>query len=664
MTMLAVTLLGFLAMGVIGASKPSAANSRRLVYAGSALLSVGLLVSGYHGLTDAIEQSILPIGLAGFGSHFRLDQLTGFFLLLIGLGGAGVSVFALGYTRNDPHPGRVLPFYPLFIASMVIVVIADDAFSFLFGWELMSLTSWALVSAHHREPDNPRASFVYLMMAVFSGFVLLFSFSLMAGTAGHFAFDAMRAHRASGISADAILILGLLGAGAKAGLIPVHVWLPLAHPAAPSHVSALMSGVMTKIAIYAFLRIGFDLIGATHAWVATVVLLAGGVTAMLGVLQAVIDRDLKRLLAFSTIENVGIIFIGIGLTLAFQVNALKAGATLALTAALFHCLNHTVFKTLLFLGAGAVTNATGQRNLEAMGGLIHRMPRTALMVLVGCVAIAGLPPLNGFVSEWLTFQAMLVRPDMPQWGLKLAFPVAGALLALTAALAACCFVRLFGICFLGRPRTTAAAEAREVDNWSVGAMTGYATLCLLGGIFPGAVIEGVSPVSSALLGARMPSQFGTLLLTIVPIEASRSSYNGLLIFAFILISASLSMVVVHWRSRAIRVAPAWDCGFPDPSSGTQYSADSFSQPIRRVFAQTILLTRDTVDMPAPGDPRPASLHRWEADPFWDGFYMPLGRAVAWLAGKANALQFLTIRRYLAFVFASLILLLITLAVWQ
>ncbi len=662
--MLGVTLLGFLAMGVIGCLKPSSANSRRLVYGGSALLSVSLLASGYSGLTGPIEHATLPIGLAGFGSHVRLDQLTGFFLVLIGLGGAGASVFALGYTRGDPHPERVLPFYPVFIGSMVIVVVADDAFSFLFGWELMSLTSWALVSAHHREPDNPRASFVYLMMAVFSGFVLLFSFSLMAGTAGYFAFDAMRAHRISGVSADVIVILGLLGAGAKAGLMPVHVWLPLAHPAAPSQVSALMSGVMTKIAIYAFLRIGFDLVGDTHAWVATVVLLAGGMTAMLGVLQAVMDRDLKRLLAFSTIENVGIIFIGIGLTLAFQVNSLKAGATLALTAALFHCLNHTVFKTLLFLGAGAVTKATGQRSLEAMGGLIHRMPRTALMVLVGCVAIAGLPPLNGFVSEWLTFQAMLVRPDMPQWGLKLAFPAAGALLALTAALAACCFVRLFGICFLGRPRTAAAMEARDVDNWSVGAMTGYATLCLLCGIFPGAVIEGLSPVSSALLGARMPSQFGTLLLTIVPIEASRSSYNGLLIFAFILISASLGMVAVHWRSRAVRVAPAWDCGFPDPSSHTQYSADSFAQPIRRVFADTILLSRDTVDMPAPGDPRPASLHRWDADPFWDGLYMPLGWAVAWLSGKANFLQFLTIRRYLGFVFASLILLLIALTVWQ
>jgi formate hydrogenlyase subunit 3/multisubunit Na+/H+ antiporter MnhD subunit len=474
----------------------------------------------------------------------------------------------------------------------------------------------------------------------------------------------MRNHHLSGALPDIILILALLGAGAKAGLVPVHIWLPLAHPAAPSHVSALMSGVMTKIAIYAFLRIGFDLLGETDAWTATVVLLAGGITALLGVLQAVLDRDLKRLLAYSTIENIGIIFIGIGLALAFRVNTLPGGAALALTAALFHSFNHMAFKSLLFLGTGTVTNATGQRNIETMGGLIHRLPRTAFMMLVGCVAIAGLPPLNGFVSEWLTFQAMLLRPDMPQWGLKLAFPLVGALLALTAALAACCFVRMFGICFLGRARTLSAAEAREADSWSIIAMGAFATLCLLAGIAPGFVIEGLSPVSSALVGGRMPAQLRDGWLTIVPIAASRSSYNGLLVFAFILMSALLAVVFVHWRSRTVRTAPPWDCGFPDQSPQTQYTADSFSQPIRRVFAPGVILSRDVVDMPMPGDQRPAVLSRWEADPFWDGFYTPLGRAVGWLSARANALQFLTIRRYLGFVFASLIILLVALTLWQ
>ncbi|HVY16886.1 MAG TPA: hydrogenase 4 subunit B [Rhodopila sp.] len=651
----------FLALGLVGVLRPP--GSRHLVYGGCALLSLVVLGIGVGAVWGPVEHLSLPVGLPGVGSRFRLDPLSGFFLIVVGLGSAGASTFGLGYTRTDAHPERVLPFYPLFIISMVLVVVADDAFSFLFGWELMSLTSWALVSAHHLEPGNRRATFVYLLMAVFSGFTLLFAFSLMAGTQGHFTFDAMRANPVVGTWADIVLIIALIGAGAKAGLIPLHVWLPLAHPAAPSHVSALMSGVMTKVAVYAFLRLALDLVGETHASTATVVLLGGGITAMVGVLQAILDRDLKRVLAFSTIENVGIIFIGAGLTLAFRANGLMMGAALALTATLFHTLNHTVFKSLLFFGAGTVVEATGQRDIETMGGLIHRMPRTALAMLTGCVAIAGFPPLNGFVSEWLTFQAMLLRPDMPQWGLKLAFPMAGALLALTAALAAGCFVRLFGICFLGRPRSRSAAEAREADLWSTGTILAFALFCILGGVFPGAVIDAMAPISTSLLGARMPEQIGNGWLTIVPIAAGHSSYNGVLIFLFILVSALLAVAGIHRRSNAIRTAPPWDCGFPDPSPRTEYSADSFAQPIRRVFAPVLMPTREQVEMPPPGDMRPAVLHRNEGDLFWDGIYAPLGHFVEWVSGKANVLQFLTIRRYLGFVFVSLIVLLIALTVW-
>ena len=242
---------------------------------------------------------------------------------------------------------------------------------------------------------------------------------------------------------------------------------------------------MTKVAVYAFVRIVFDLLGPIEWWAGSLVLVVGGVTAVLGVLQGLMERDLKRLLAYSTIENVGIIFIGLGLALAFRANGFQAGSALALTAAMFHGLNHTLFKSLLFFGAGSVLHATGSRDIETLGGLIHRMPRTALAFLFGCAAIAGLPPLNGFVSEWLTFQAILLRPELPQWGLKLMIPVDGALLALSVALAASCFVRAFGICFLGRPRTEAAAQAREADNWSVGAMLGFAALCVITGTMRG-----------------------------------------------------------------------------------------------------------------------------------------------------------------------------------
>jgi hydrogenase-4 component B len=249
------------------------------------------------------------------------------------------------------------------------------------------------------------------------------------------------------------------------------------------------------------------------------------------------------------------VFIGLGLALAFRATAFQAGAAFALTAALFHALNHTVFKSLLFFGAGAVLDATGERDIKTMGGLIHRMPRTSFAFLTGCAAIAGLPPLNGFASEWLTFQAVLVHPEMPEWGLKLIIPVDGAALALAAALAAACFVRAFGVVFLGRARSEAANQARETDTWSAAAMLAFALLCLMAGIFRGAVIDTIAPVTRALLGARMPEQLGDVWMTIAPVEAGRSSYNGLLVFAFIGASMLLASGIVHrLGSRAVRRA--------------------------------------------------------------------------------------------------------------
>ena len=422
---------------------------------------------------------------------------------------------------------------------------------------------------------------------------------------------------------------------------------------------------MTKVAVYGSIRIVFDLLGVPGWWAGVVVLLLGGVTAVLGVLYALMEHDLKRLLAYHTVENIGIIFIGLGLAMAFRANGLEAAAALALTAALFHVFNHSVFKSLLFFGSGAVLNATGERDMEKLGGLIHRMPQTAFAFLVGCAAISALPPLNGFASEWLTFQAILLHPDLPQWGLKVAIPADGALLALSAALAAACFVKAFGVSFLGRPRSAAAADAREVDRFSLAAMFVLAALCLLAGVFPGLVIDGLAPVAQALTGARMPSQLGLQWLTIVPVAASRSSYNGLLVFVFIATSASLTAWAIHrFASHALRRGPAWDCGFPNADPATQYTAGSFAQPIRRVFGSVVFRARDTVTMPPPGDLSPARIEHVLRDPVWDTLYAPIGGGVAWTAELLNHLQFLTIRRYLTAVFVALVVLLLALALWQ
>jgi formate hydrogenlyase subunit 3/multisubunit Na+/H+ antiporter MnhD subunit len=454
-----------------------------------------------------------------------------------------------------------------------------------------------------------------------------------------------------------VLILMLLGAGSKAGLVPLHVWLPLAHPAAPSHVSALMSGVMTKVAIYGFIRVMFDLLGQPTWPASVVVLFLGGITAVMGILYAMMERDLKRLLAYSTIENVGVIFASLGLAMAFQANGLKLMAALAFTAALFHVLNHSLFKSLLFFGAGAVLRSTGERDMDKLGGLIHRMPFTSFAVLVGCVAISALPPFNGFVSEWLMFQAVLQSPELPQWALKIMVPAVGALLALAAALAAACFVKAFGVSFLGRPRTTVAAGAKEVDRWSLAAMFIFAGLCLLIGIIPAPIIDALAPVVNTLVAERMPVQSANPWLSIVPIAASRSSYDGLLVFVFITISTLAAIEVIHrFASRAVRRGPAWDCGFPDQSPATQYSAGGFAQPIRRVFSP-LFDAREDVAMPAPGETATARLTIKLRDLAWEILYAPLGGAVLRAADQLSHLQFLTIRKYLSLVFALLVILL-------
>jgi formate hydrogenlyase subunit 3/multisubunit Na+/H+ antiporter MnhD subunit len=519
--------------------------------------------------------------------------------------------------------------------------------------------------AHHREPGNARAGYVYLVMASFGTLALLLAFGLLAGPAGDYGFAAIRAAEHTPYVATLVLILMLLGAGSKAGLVPLHVWLPLAHPAAPSHVSALMSGVMTKVAIYGFIRVIFDLLGPPTWSASVIVLFLGSITAVMGILYAMMEKDLKRLLAYSTIENVGIIFVSLGLALAFQANGQKLAAALAFTAALFHVLNHSFFKSLLFFGAGAVLTSTGERDMDKLGGLIHRMPLTSFVFLVGCVAISALPPFNGFVSEWLIFQAVLQSPDLPQWALKIMVPAVGAMLALAAALAAACFVKAYGVTFLGRPRSVAAETAEEVDRYSLSAMFILAALCLLAGILPGPVIDALSPITSAILDSRMPIQANEPWLSIVPIAESRSSYNGLLVMVFITLSASLAVFFIHrFASHALRRGPAWGCGFSDSTPAAQYSAESFAQPIRRVFGTMVFHARDHVEMPAPGDTRPARLRIELHDLIWEGMYAPIAGAIGFAADRLNHLQFLTIRRYLSLVFATLVTLLLVLAIWS
>ncbi len=661
--LIAVAALLFLApAGIVLA--PSSIG-RPTIYGASLVLSLALVVAGVVGLLGHHNSAaVLPFGLPWLGAHFRIDALSAFFLIVVNLGGAAVSLFALGYGRHEESPGRVLPFYPAYLAGMNLVLLSADAFSFLISWEFMSLSSWALVIAHHRVRENIRAGYIYLLMASFGTLALLFAFGLMAGAGGDYAFAAMRASPPTAGLAALVLILALVGAGSKAGLVPLHVWLPHAHPAAPSQVSALMSGVMTKVAVYGFIRIVFDLAGPPAWWWSMPVIGIGALTAVMGVLYALMQSDLKRVLAYSTIENIGIIFIALGLALAFKANAMSVAAALAMTAALLHVLNHSLFKNLLFCGAGAVLASTGERNVEKLGGLIHRMPQTAFVFLVGCAAISALPPFNGFVSEWLAFQAILVSPQLSSWGLKLMIPASGALLALSAALAGACFVRVYGITFLGRPRSNAAGNVDETERVSVVAMGLLAFACLALGILPGFAIDALAPATQLVTGGRMPIQSSVEWLSIVPIAESRSSYNGLLLFAFIAVSGMIGAFVIHrLASDKIRRSAIWDCGFPDANPMTQYSGDSFAQPIRRVFGTLVFRARELGETPPPNSTLPARFSAIVRDPIWDTLYAPLVSFVAFATEKLNVLQFLTIRRYLALVFVALVLLLLVLAAW-
>ncbi|MDE2563947.1 MAG: hydrogenase 4 subunit B [Sphingomonadales bacterium] len=660
------SVLGLYALAIAGILVHRSRAAAPLIYGACAVLCAGPLAVAATNLSAGTSPALrLPMALPWLGANFRIDALSAFFLVLLDLGAISASLFAIGHGRHEKSPGRVLPFFPAFIAAMNMVLMADDAFAFLFSWELMSLTSWALVVAHHGEEANRRAGQVYLVMASFGTFSLLLAFGLLAGVEGHYGFEAIRAMPAAPWVGASVLFLALVGAGSKAGLVPLHVWLPLAHPAAPSHVSGLMSGVMTKVALYGFIRLVFDLAGSPQWWWGLVVMAAGGASALAGVLQASFEADMKRILAYSTIENIGFIFVGLGLSLSFSADHFEAAAALALTGALLHALNHSLFKSLLFFGAGAVLDATGLRDIGKMGGLIHRMPVTALAMLGGAMAISALPPFNGFVSEWLTFQAILLSPELPQWGLKLAVPAIGALLALSVALAAACFIRLFGIAFLGRPRSEPAAEAHEVDRLSTGVMLALALGCLALGVVPGLVIDAMSPMVQALLGAQMPRQSADAWLTLVPISGARSSYNGLILFLFVSASALAGAFAVHrFASRALRRGPAWDCGTPDPSPLTQYSPGSFSEPLLRVFGRWLLAAREEVDMPGPGELRPARFVLHLEDRVWSRFYQPLSLAVLAVATRLNTLQFLTIRRYLLLVFAALITLLLVVAIWD
>jgi NADH:ubiquinone oxidoreductase subunit 5 (subunit L)/multisubunit Na+/H+ antiporter MnhA subunit len=462
--------------------------------------------------------------------------------------------------------------------------------------------------------------------------------------------------------ATAAFLLAFFGFGAKAGIIPLHVWLPEAHPVAPSNVSALMSGVMLKTAVYGIVRVTFDLIRIFPWWWGTVVLVFGLISAVMGVLYALMQHDLKRLLAYHSVENIGIILIGIGLAMIFRSFDFPLLSALALTAGLYHTLNHAIFKGLLFMGAGSVLHATHERNMEEMGGLIHQMPWTAALFLVGCIAISGLPPFNGFVSEWLTFQAFLLSPSLPSPLMKLLIPMGAALLALTAALAAACFVKAFGVTFLGHWRSHNKPQIHEADWFMRLGMIMAAVLCLCFGILPTLVIDWMDNVPEQLVGTRIGTTagaFGWMWLT--PVAPERASYSGPLVFLVTLSIIVIAYLLLHVRAGSIKRVPLWDCGFEKVTARMQYTSTAFSMPIRRIFG-FLFSIREQVKL------NPQAAHRTVPgrmqymlrirDRFWGWLYRPIIDISFWMSRRVGRLQQGRIQAYLIYSFVTIIVLLI------
>jgi formate hydrogenlyase subunit 3/multisubunit Na+/H+ antiporter MnhD subunit len=607
----------------------------------------------------------LPLGLPDLPFHLRLDPLAGFFLLLLGSVSAGVSIYAIGYFR-DESAGRLALLaleYHVFLASMAFVILADDAYLFMVAWETMALSSYFLVTTDHKLPAIRSAGFLYLLIAHLGAIAILLSFGVMNGGHGDYTFDALRAAKLQPPWATVAFVLAFFGFGAKAGMVPLHVWLPEAHPAAPSPVSALMSGIMLKTAIYGMIRVTYDLIGNVHWEWGMLVLVIGTGTTLFGVLYALMQHDLKRLLAYHSVENIGIILLGLGMSMVFVGFGHPAAGALGLIAALYHTLNHAVFKGLLFLGAGSILHATGLRNLNDMGGLIHKMPHTAFYFLVGALAISALPPLNGFVSEWLTFQTALQASILKNGVVRSLLPLFAATLALAGALTGMCFVKVFGIAFLGRPREArhAAPDAAGDHGHDAGMMERFgmawlAAGCFVLGLFPTSFLLMLNRVAVSLTGHGLrEGAVQSNWLWLVPVESERASYSPIVFLIVIVGVTLLTFILVHrFYHGRLRYSDAWGCGYSELTARTQDTADAFGQPIRHIFGPLYLMQRH---MPGPEDPAPRFSLKIE-DRHWYWLYLPVARLAEYVSSKIALLQQGRISIYLLYSFLTLIALLV------
>ena len=623
----------------------------------SALCSLVLLLVAFDAALSVPEVAVLPIGLPQLPFHLRLDSLSAFFLLLIGGVSAGVSAFAAGYFRKGEGtpPGLICLEYHVFLASIAMVVMADDAYVFMVVWETMALSSFFLVMANHRIPDIRRAAYLYMLVAHIGALAILLCFGVLQANSGDYTFANMRAQHLSPFWGSVAFVLAVLGFGAKAGLLPLHAWLPEAHPAAPSPFSALMSGVMLKIALYGLLRVTFDLLQTRIWWWGVLLMAIGLATALFGVVFSTVQVEMKRLLAYSSIENIGLMCAGFGLALLFSAYSMSGPAALALTAALYHALSHGFFKSLLFCSTGAVLHATGERSLGKLGGLIRYMPWVAWTTLMGALACAGLPPLGGFVAEWLLLQSFLFTTGLPSSFLNMLVPVVAALIALISALSGYTMVKYFGVIFLGQPREEKLADAHDAGFWERVGMVWLVAGCVALGLMPNQVIALMRPVTRLLVSGALPESTAGAGWMLVPVNAERASYAPVIFLLGVLACCALAYMLVRWLYRGrTRRAPPWDCGFALQTARMQDNAEGFGQPIRQIFEPMFRMTRQ---LPSPFDAAPSYRVTVE-DPMWHTLYLPVAAFIERLSRLVGRLQQGRIAVYLLYSFLTLMVVLL------
>ena len=648
----------FFAVGAVIALVP-AGKTRTTSYLFSLFGALSFLAIGIY-LTVAPSVTYQALSVSSvFEFSFRGDALAGFFMITISLVTFAVSIYSIGFTRTFRHAGLMGFFYNTLILSLYAVVLSANIFTFLISWETMAIASYFLVTFERNEKAARAGLFYAVMTHIGTAFIIALFFILYRYT-GRMDFEGMKA----GLSGmpervkSIIFVFSVIGFGTKSGIIPLHTWIPRAYAVAPSNIAALMSGLMVKMGIYGLIRICMDVMGQGPEWWGISLICVGAVSAILGILYSLIENDVKLFLAYSSVENIGIILLGVGAAMVFKSNGLYALSSLALTAALYHALNHALFKSMLFLGAGSVIAGTGSGNMETMGGLLKRMPYTGLFFLVGSLSICALPPLNGFVSEWLTYQSLLLGFQAPSVTAKIVSPLGGAALALTGALAAAGFVKAFGISFLGMPRSAQAREAKETSTAMILGMAFLAVPCIIFGIFPATAISLLASAVYGVTGAStLVYQQGVLG---IPQTSATLSPVAILITMVVMLFAALLFIRIVGGQRKTVYADSWDCGIQGLTSRMQYTATAFTKPLRIIYKRIYLPSRElkVSYLIKPFFVR-SIRYGGEITPFFDRYvYGPVTRFIQIVAGNVKLLQSGSLQLYLGYILITLIVLLI------